>query len=319
MAMQTGVSTSKVIVLVGAGLTGSIILKNGRLSEVIAQLQELLKGVGDVEVETDKYDTTVLAAQIRQLAQEIKELTLSSPVTILNGNSSSNGSLASYLMPAAAVGAMGYCYMWWKGWSFSDVMFVTKKNMANAVATVSKQLEHVSDTVASTKRHLTKRLENLDWKVEEHMETSKLIAKDVDQMRSNLSQIGYDVETIHQMISGLEGKLEVLENKQDVTNSGLWYLCQFAEGIKDDPTTKVNQLGNGTKPASLSSLPFEERSLKGLQFIAEAKEPLAVEKPAEKNDLSTIADVKVKSMKTRIHRSYPVGFSLTRDLASAGR
>lgn len=89
-------------------------------------------------------------------------------------------------MPAAALGAMGYCYMWWKvilfkakpssvgiafgimlesickllffsftlyfsnlqGWSFSDVMFVTKSNMANAVATVSKQLEHVSETLA---------------------------------------------------------------------------------------------------------------------------------------------------------------------------
>jgi hypothetical protein len=33
-------------------------------------------------------------------------------------------------------------------WSFSDVMFVTKKNMANAVATVSKQMENVSETLA---------------------------------------------------------------------------------------------------------------------------------------------------------------------------
>ncbi|KAJ6956176.1 hypothetical protein NC652_007314 [Populus alba x Populus x berolinensis] len=64
-------------------------------------------------------------------------------------------------------------------WSFSDVMFVTKKNMANAVATVSKQMENVSETLASTKRHLTKRLENLDWKIEEQIETSKLIASDV--------------------------------------------------------------------------------------------------------------------------------------------
>lgn len=105
------------------------------------------------------------------------------------------GGLSSYLMPVAALGAMGYCYMWWKvrlgiqillqlniyvldtvlsdaclykhivmtclttpflavlfvilqGWSLSDVMFVTKHNMSNAVATVSKQLEHVSETLA---------------------------------------------------------------------------------------------------------------------------------------------------------------------------
>lgn len=35
-----------------------------------------------------------------------------------------------------------------QGWSLSDVMFVTKHNMANAVATVSKQLEHVSEALA---------------------------------------------------------------------------------------------------------------------------------------------------------------------------
>lgn len=37
---------------------------------------------------------------------------------------------------------------WVQGWSFSDVMFVTKRNMANAVANVSKQLEQVSTALA---------------------------------------------------------------------------------------------------------------------------------------------------------------------------
>lgn len=35
-----------------------------------------------------------------------------------------------------------------QGLSFSDVMFVTKQHMANAVASVSKQLEQVSDALA---------------------------------------------------------------------------------------------------------------------------------------------------------------------------
>ncbi|PNT05204.1 hypothetical protein POPTR_014G160800v4 [Populus trichocarpa] len=316
MALQTGVSTSKVLILVGAGLTSSIILKNGRLPELIGQLQELLKGVDEVEIAPYKYDTALLAAQIRQLAQEIKELSLSSPVTIYNGNSVSNGNFSSYLVPAAALGAMGYCYFWWKGWSFSDVMFVTKQNMANAVATVSKQLENVSETLASTKRHLTKRLGNLDWKIEEQIETSKLIANDIDEMKSNLSQIGYDVESIHEMISGLEGKLELLESKQDATNSGLWYLCQFAGGFKDGPGTKAYQ-DVGAKLANHSAMAYEERSLKGLQFIAETKE--SVEKPVEnakKNDLDTFPGEKARTLK--IHRSYPGGFSLTRDILGSG-
>jgi hypothetical protein len=132
------------------GVSGSIVLRHGRLSDLIAQLQDLLNGAQGVESTPFKYDGALLAAQIRQLANEIKELTMTNPVTIFNGDSNSSG-YASYLVPAAAVGAMGYCYMWWKGWSFSDAMFVTKKNMADAVASVSKQLDDLSDTLAVNK------------------------------------------------------------------------------------------------------------------------------------------------------------------------
>ncbi|XVF21069.1 hypothetical protein REPUB_Repub12eG0058600 [Reevesia pubescens] len=261
MALQAGVQTSKVLILMGAGLTGSIVLRSGRLSELISQLQELLKGVDDVQFSPYKYDHTLLAAQIKQLAQELKDLTMPNPVTILNGNSDFGGGFASYIVPAAALGALGYCYMWWKGLSFSDVMFVTKQNMVDAVAAMSKQLDNVSETLNSTKRHLSRRLESLDWKVEEQKETSQLIANNVDEMKSNLSEIGFNVEMIHQMVAGLEGKIEVLESKQDVANSGLWYLCQFAEGVKDGVNTKLFQ-DAGAKLAIDSTVKFEEKSVK---------------------------------------------------------
>ncbi|CAN1761020.1 hypothetical protein LINPERHAP1_LOCUS7760 [Linum perenne] len=312
MAMQTAVS-SKVLILVGAGagLTSSVILKNGRLSEVIAQLQELLKGVADVETSPYRYDTAILAAQIRQLAQEIKEISMTNPVTIFNGNSES-GSLASYIMPAAAVGAMGYCYMWWKGWSLSDVMFVTKNNMKTAVESVSKQLEHLSDSLANTKKHLANRLENLDWKMDEQIETSKQIANNVDDMNSNISQIGFDVGTIHQMIAGLEGKLELLESKQDVTNSGLWYLCQVADGMKDG-FGKIVSKELGPKVVSPALTGCEEMSLKGLQFLADAQEDsFKATKVVEKVKTGDpdVPGEKLRNTRSRfIHRSYPVGFS----------
>lgn len=314
MALQTGVSASKVLILVGAGLTGSVVLRSGRLSDLIFQLQELLKGVNEVEISPQKYDTALLAAQIRQLAQEIRELTVSNPVTFFNGNSGSSGSYASYIMPAAALGAMGYCYMWWKGLSFSDVMFVTKHNMANAVATVSKQLDHVSEAVVSTKRHLSKRLENLDWKLEEQKETSKLIANDVHEVKSDLSQIGFDVEMIQQMVSGLEGKLEVLESKQDMTNSGLWYLCQAAAGgIKDGLNAKLFQ-DAGDRIGDHSAVMYEKNSLKGLQFIADTNESSTIKKSGISSKETNPNGGPVKKMstvKTRIHRAYPVGISLT--------
>jgi len=55
--------------------------------------------------------------------------------------------LAHWLLADWSVHASSICFMA-QDWSFSDVMFVTKKNMANAVATVSKQMENVSETLA---------------------------------------------------------------------------------------------------------------------------------------------------------------------------
>lgn len=311
MALQTGVSSSKVLILVGAGLTGSIVFNSGRLSELVAQLQEILKGVDEAEVSSNKFDSALLAAQIRQLAQDIKELSLSAPITIYNGNSTSSGSYASYLVPAAALGAMGYCYMWWKGWSFTDAMFVTKRNMANAVTTVSKQLENVSQTLATTRRHLSKRLESLDWKLEEQKEISQLIADDVDDVKLNLSQIGLNVEVIHQMVSGLEDKIELIESKQDVTNSGLWHLCQLADGFQDAQKSKKIKDVSGTNNLRL---PYEETSAKGLQFISETNGLSDIENSitsAKQNDDSLVKE-KVPITTRRIHRSYQVGISLAR-------
>ncbi|ESQ36429.1 hypothetical protein EUTSA_v10008218mg [Eutrema salsugineum] len=317
MAMQAGVQTSKVLILLGAGVSGSIVLRHGRLSELIAQLQELLQGAEGVESTPYKYDTALLAAQIRQLANEIKELSMINPVTIFNGDSNSNG-YASYLVPAAAVGAMGYCYMWWKGWSFSDAMFVTKKNMANAVASVSKQLNDLSETLASTKKHLSKELAKLDWKVEEQTEMSKMILSDVTDMRSSISQIGFDFQQINDMISGLEGKIESIESKQDVTLSGLWHLCQVA-GVKDSTSTKVFQDVGARLP--LDTKPSADNALSGLRFLTEGEEsvnvihkpvlakesPLMVKPVEEKTKVAAGAG-------TRVHRAYPGGISWVRDV-----
>ncbi|KAI7744967.1 hypothetical protein M8C21_006464 [Ambrosia artemisiifolia] len=271
-----------------------------------------MTGVNEIEIQPGKYDSAALAAQIRQLAQEIRELSLSRPVTIFNGDSSSSGGLSSYLMPAAALGAMGYCYMWWKGLSLSDVMFVTKQNMANAVSTVAKQLDNVSDALASTKRHLSKRLENLDWKLDEQKEISNLIADDVNDVKSNLNQIGYDIDMIHQMLTGLEGKIDLIEGKQDMTNSGLYYLMQVAGGIKDGINAKLFK-DIEAKLGEQSKITFEETSLKGLQFLTDANDSGPKENPVM-SKISTKVNKDQDNSKSRFRRQYPVGLSFAKDL-----
>ncbi|KAM1224666.1 hypothetical protein COP2_044701 [Malus domestica] len=130
------------------GLTSLIVLGNGRLSDLIAQLQDILEGVNEADILPEKFDNAVIKAQIPQLAREIRELTSSRPVTIYNENSSSSGNYASYLVPLAALAAMGYCYMRWRDWSFSDVMYVTRHNMANVVEALIRKVASKSNNFA---------------------------------------------------------------------------------------------------------------------------------------------------------------------------
>ncbi|KAK2389052.1 hypothetical protein QL285_062677 [Trifolium repens] len=308
MALQMTPSSSKVLILVGAGLASSVVLNGGQLSAVIAQLQEVLKGVDDqVKISTAGYDTAVIAAQVRQLAQEIRELSLSRPMTIYNDRSSSGG-LASYLLPAAAIGAAGYCYMRWRDWSFSDLMFATKKNLANAVATVSKQLENVHETLASTKRHLTKRLEGIDSKIEEQNELGQHISNDVNEVKADLSQIGCDVELINQFISGLEEKLKLAEGKQNLTNSGIWYICDIVDKMSNGPNGRVY------KGLAELTMALDEKAPKGLQFIAEKPDTVENSPIITKKVGLNFSDEKLSVSKSRVHRAYPVGISVSKGI-----
>ncbi|KAM1189986.1 hypothetical protein ACFX2J_025594 [Malus domestica] len=133
------------------GLISLIVLGNGRLSDLIAQLQDILEGVNEADILPEKFDNAVIKAQIPQLAREIRELTSSRPVTIYNENSSSSGNYASYLVPLAALAAMGYCYMWWRDWLFSDVMYVTRHNMANVVEALIREAEWLNRVTKITK------------------------------------------------------------------------------------------------------------------------------------------------------------------------
>jgi len=272
---------TRLLILVGAGLTGSVVLKDSRLSDILSDLQGLLRkqaGAGESS-NSGSDNSAAVASQVRRLAQEVRELAASRSITVLNGNSGPSGNLSCLVVPVAALGAMGYCYMWWKGWSFSDWMYVTKRNIANVTASFNKQLDQVSSVLAAAKKHLTQRLENVDAKLDEQKEISKLIKDEVFEVRGDLTQIGFDIDAIQKMVSGLEGKIVTLEDKQDFANAGVWYLCQFVGGVKD-----------GSVPQFIQDFPAKARierpapqftdanSLKGLQYIADTIQSGTVDK-----------------------------------------
>ncbi|CAN1196917.1 Alpha-amylase 3, chloroplastic [Linum perenne] len=286
MAMQAAFS-SKILLIAGAGYAGTVLVQKGKLSDLIGELQvsfelfslavyglfsqlnfrlsAIVKGIEKGETDGGESHADAIAQQVRRLAQEVRQLASARQITVLNANGQS-GSFTSLIIPGAALGAVGYGYMWWKGLKFSDLMYVTKKNMTAAVSNLTKSLEGVSDALAKAKEHLTQRIQGLDDKMDTQKEISKAIQNDVSDFSSssfhslvttiheNIQLLDSDLWDLKRIVSGLvgfasllclwlshvllftfvlqDGKIDSLDNKQDLTNMGIAYLCNFANGKK---------------------------------------------------------------------------------------
>uniref|UniRef100_M4E7B4 DUF1664 domain-containing protein n=1 Tax=Brassica campestris TaxID=3711 RepID=M4E7B4_BRACM len=199
MAMQAGVSLSRILILAGAGYTGTIMMKNGKLSDILGELQSLVKGMERSEGDYD--DSDAVASQVRRLAMEVRQLASARQITVMDGVSGAN--LQALVVPAAVLGVLGYGYMWWKGLAFTDLMYVTKANMATAVANLTKNLEQVSVTLAAAKRHLTQKIQSMDDKVEKQIDLSKGVKSEVTLAREDINSLEIDLASLNNLISGL--------------------------------------------------------------------------------------------------------------------
>ncbi|PNY10743.1 BZIP transcription factor [Trifolium pratense] len=303
MAMQSGIGISKILFIAGAGYTGTILFKNGKLSDIIGELQLLVKGLenksGD-QVDGDGEVADAIAAQVRRLANEVRHLSSHRSITVMNAGSGQSN-LSSLVGPAAALGAVGYGYMKWKGLSFSSLMYVTKRNMENAVADLTKKLQHASDVIAvgmifkrvldrtislsnmeerfkdrwmeDAKKHLTQRIQNLDDKMRKQNEMARSIKDGVSEVRNTVDNIHDDLSYMQQSVAILDGRLNTLNKNQDLANRGLDYIIDFIRNNtgpnylpgtfpRDQPKLKGRSPGMITYPGT--------PNLMGLKDIAES-------------------------------------------------
>ncbi|KAL6190022.1 hypothetical protein ACLB2K_036423 [Fragaria x ananassa] len=257
------IGLTRVLLIAGAGYTSSILARNGKLSDVLAELQALLKGSGEHEGDSDK----VASQMYNRLLDEIRT---ARQTVVLNANAG-QGSLSFLIMPAATLGAVGYAYMWWKGLKFSDLMYVTKRNMTAAVTNLTKSLDTVKETVVNTKKHLTQRIQNLDDKVLEQNELSKTIKNDVAGVQYSLTEMDFTLSQLQSLVAGLDGKICSLEEKQDFANMGVAYLCNFVSGKKIEmPGALQKQLKNSDNGRGSRLLSYTEPSVMGLKEIADS-------------------------------------------------
>ncbi|KAH9614996.1 hypothetical protein KSS87_008387 [Heliosperma pusillum] len=250
MAMQSGIGLSKIVFIVGAGYTGTIFLKNNTLSQLLGDLQNLVKGLENSD-DSANADIDPIAAQVRWLAQEVRQLANTRQITVLNG-SSGRTDVSSLILPAATLGALGYGYMWWKGYKFSDLMYVTKSNMAAAVASLTQNLQSVNEALEKAKKHLLQRLQILDGKIDEQRELSKMIMTEVRGARGEFVMVNNELHYLQETVS-----------KLTLTLMGVDYLVQFAEGKSTKIPSLTQEFRNAGKSRGL--LPSTENI--GLQVI----------------------------------------------------
>ncbi|XP_056860122.1 uncharacterized protein LOC108845117 isoform X2 [Raphanus sativus] len=214
--------------------------------------------------EGDNDDSDAVASQVRRLAMEVRQLASSRQITVMDGASGAN--LQALVVPAAVLGVLGYGYMWWKGLSFTDLMYVTKANMATAVANLTKNLEQVSVTLAAAKRHLTQKIQSMDDKVEDQIHLSKGVKNEVTLVREDINSLERELASLNSLISGLDGKLDTLEYKQDVTNVCMLHLYNYFGGKSTElPDMKQLQLPVNQKARNL----LADVETKGLKNFAE--------------------------------------------------
>ncbi|GLT38616.1 hypothetical protein SLA2020_128510 [Shorea laevis] len=212
MATTLAQHAGKFFLLAGAGYTTTFLINNGKLSVVLGELQSFFKGIEKYGEQSGDYSDPVVA-QVRRLAMEVRQLASAGQITVFNGDSEVK--LTSLLAPAAALGAFGYGYMWWKGISCKDLLWVTKHNMAAAVENLSKLLESVSSALSEAKQKLTERIKKLDVGIEEQKKVWVDIQASVEATDDTLSDAKYNLDKLHALIFGLDGRLDSLEEKQE--------------------------------------------------------------------------------------------------------
>ncbi|KAL2559958.1 hypothetical protein Fot_04697 [Forsythia ovata] len=247
MALPLG----KLTLIVGAGLAGSILAKEGRISDVSGFFSgafKILKKLkrDDSTISNAKPKNDSLLQQVNSLREELQLLASSRSVTIVTSNTS--GSSGKYGVIIVVV-VVGYGYIWWKGWKLSDMMFATRRGLNDACASVGKQLETVYSSISATKRHLSSRIDRVDCKIDECGDNTTATKEEVSELRGEVKLIGADVQSVHHVVRSLETKISRIEGRQNETNFGVGKLGAASSSSR--PALELPQVS----PSRTASLP----------------------------------------------------------------
>ncbi|XP_042062812.1 uncharacterized protein LOC121806745 [Salvia splendens] len=252
MALPLG----KLSLIVGAGLVGSVLAKEGRISNV----SDFFSGAFKIVFKQLKQDVPAtsqpkprndsLMQQVNSLREELQLLASNRSVTIVTGERSASGKYGMVIITIVA----GYGYIWWKGWKISDMMFATRRGLNDACSSVAKQLETVYSSVSVTKKHLSSRIDRVDCKIDEVADHTTATKDEISDLRGNVKSIDSKFQNVHHVVRSLETKISRIEVRQNQLNSGVENLVGYAYNLELEKSKSMEQI----EGASSSSRPALE-------------------------------------------------------------
>ncbi|CAO2829766.1 unnamed protein product [Amaranthus hypochondriacus] len=259
----------KLTIIVGAGILGSVLAKEGRLpsfSDVISgAIKVTLKPTqqSDSASSTSKPRNDALMAQVNSLRQELQLLASSRPVAIVT----SNGTGGRKYCVIIVIVVFGYGYVRWKGWKIPNFMFVTKRRLSDACNSVAKQLDDVFLSLRATRNDLSSKLDDSYHKCDDIVAYSNTTKEEISVVRGTVSELNVDLQTVNHKIRTLETRMGRIKEKQDETKEGVarLLLCtldlenKFADFIQDSSSSASRQsIGHQKLPSTsrTTSLPL---------------------------------------------------------------
>lgn len=186
-------------------------------------------------------------------------LTLASnrQVTIVTRNGTSTKNIG---ITVIVVGAVGYGYIWWKGYKLHEMMFVTRRGLSDACNIIAKQLDALNSMIMATKKVLSDKIIGLESNLKEIRVISTSTQDEVSRLRDRLNQMNDNFHYVRHAVQTLESNINSLEEKQDETLEGVAKLCYAAKSSENlRPRNRIETL-----PSFSSMLALEAPHLGGL-------------------------------------------------------
>ncbi|XP_065858188.1 uncharacterized protein [Euphorbia lathyris] len=246
---------AKLGILVGAGIIGSVLVKEGRLPG----LPDIVSGafkIGLKQIRRDDSTSSVskphndsLMAQVNSLRQELQMLASNRSITIVNASQKG----ASKYGIIVVVVTVGYGYIWWKGWKLPDMMFATRRSLSDACTSVAQQLESVYASIRTTRRELSSDIDRVDSNLNEVASLTANTQEKVTELLEDSGRIGHDVRYVRVAVETLELKISRIEGKQDLTNLGVKKLVGYANKLDNNLLEENTQASSFTPQIAFSS------------------------------------------------------------------